>query len=350
MTTLWRVEGDKLVPTSGGRLDAERNLQDWIERDPSILDPDLMLIGREVETGFGRIDLLGINGDGWLQIIELKRGKTPREIVAQILDYASWVSKLTTSDVHRIAQEYESKKLQSANFAERFRVTFDKSLPETLNASHRMIAVASALDPSSKRIIEYLSEVHNVGINTAFFKVFSDGDRRYLAADWLLDQQEVVDRSEARTKAPWAGDWYANVGDGQSRSWEDMRKYDFLAAGGGRFYSGRLDQLSTGERVYAYQKQRGYVGYGVVMGEPVLAKEFLVDGKPLLEQQLIQPNLSHDQDDSELAEYVVPIAWKKTFPISEAKTFPGAFANQNIVCRLRDQATLDFLYKVFIAN
>jgi RecB family endonuclease NucS len=39
----------------------------------------------------GRIDLLCINGDGDIVIVELKRDKTPREITAQALDYASWV-------------------------------------------------------------------------------------------------------------------------------------------------------------------------------------------------------------------------------------------------------------------
>jgi hypothetical protein len=60
-----------------------------------------------------------------------------------------------------------------------------------------------------------------------------------------------------------------------------------------------------------------------------------------------QPGLGHDRDDEENAEYVVAMEWKKTFPLTEAKTFPGAFANQNIVCRLRDQQTLDFLQKTF---
>lgn len=78
-----------------------------------------------------------------------------------------------------------------------------------------------------------------------------------------------------------------------------------------------------------------------------MAKDHVVNGKPLLNLPLQAPNLGHTPDDEELAEYVVPIEWKKTYPLNEAKTFPGAFANQNIVCRLRDQATLDFLKEYF---
>jgi RecB family endonuclease NucS len=61
----------------------------------SVLVPDdsgLLAIGRQVRTVFGgRIDLLCINGDGDLVIVEPKCDKTPREITAQALDYASWV-------------------------------------------------------------------------------------------------------------------------------------------------------------------------------------------------------------------------------------------------------------------
>ena len=47
------------------------------------------MIGRQVDTAFGgRIDLLTIGAGGALSIVEMKRHKTPRDIVAQVLDYA----------------------------------------------------------------------------------------------------------------------------------------------------------------------------------------------------------------------------------------------------------------------
>jgi hypothetical protein len=46
-------------------------------------------------------------------------------------------------------------------------------------------------------------------------------------------------------------------------------------------------------------------------------------------------------------EYLVGVEWRKTLPLSEAKTFPGVFANQNIVCKLRDSATIDFFKGIF---
>jgi hypothetical protein len=126
-----------------------------------------------------------------------------------------------------------------------------------------------------------------------------------------------------------------------------MRRYGFLAAGGGRLYSGALGRLQVSDRVCAYQKGAGYVGYGQVTAAVVPVKEFLVSGGPLIAQDLYQKNIAHDANDPEMSEYAVGMDWKKTFPLDQAKTFTGVFANQNIVCKLRDPVTIDFLRKDF---
>jgi hypothetical protein len=343
MTSLFRVSGNELVPIGRGTLAAEKNLEDWIVNDPRLVGVDILTIGRQVTTeSGGRIDILGIDSEGDLVIVELKRNRTPREVVAQVLDYGSWIVSLNTKEVYELASRW-----LSVDFRKAFIERFGGPLPDVLNGNHSMVIVATELDPSSKRIIEYLAEHHGVSINTVFFSVFEEAGQTLIATDWLMDQAQVEERSQAKSKAPWLGDWYANVGDDWPRSWEDMRTYGFLSAGGGRTYSGPLDKLAIGDPVFAYQKQAGYVGYGTTTSSSVMAKDFAVGGVPLLEMNLAQPRLAHDKDDPERSEYVVGIKWHKTYPISEAKTFPGAFANQNVVCKLRDAATLEFLYKTF---
>ena len=75
---LWRVgDHDKLIEIGPKPLDLESRLQEWLERDISILDPGLLVIGRQVETDFGGlIDILCIDAEGELVIVELKRDKS----------------------------------------------------------------------------------------------------------------------------------------------------------------------------------------------------------------------------------------------------------------------------------
>ena len=348
MTRMWKVSGDSLTSISRTSLDNERRLEDWIEHDPMILGLDLLIIGRQVRTPYGGvIDLLALDEEGNTVVLELKRDRTPRETVAQIFDYASWVHAVTTREIHNQAQEYLGHKKPSTDLPNAFRDRFGSTLPEKLNSKQRLLIVASEFDDSSRRIVQYLATVYAVDINTAFFNCFRQGDQEFVTADWLMDEDDVRDRSEARTQAPWSGYWYVNVGDSDARSWEDCRRYGFLAAGGDPRYSDPLKKLEVGAQVFAYQKGFGYVGFGAVTTPAMMAKDFKTNADALLSLPLQQPNLAHDRENPERAEYVVGVEWKKTFPLSEAKTFSGVFANQNIVCKLRHPTTLQFLKQHF---
>lgn len=70
---------------------------------PQLLSDEWLLIGQQEDTGYcGRIDLLAVAPDGSLVLIELKRDRTPREVVAQALDYAGWVEGLAAQDTNSI--------------------------------------------------------------------------------------------------------------------------------------------------------------------------------------------------------------------------------------------------------
>ncbi len=342
---LWQVNGSNLSKIQRSRLDTEERLENWIAADPTIAGLDLLIIGRQVVTDYGgRVDLLGIDSEGNLAVLELKRDRTPREIVAQILDYASWVKDLSYQDVDKIASTYLKKPLSTA-FSERF----DDPLPEILNTSHSMVIIASELDDTSERIVQYLATEHDVNINAVFFSVYQVGDHELLGRAWLMDPEIVHERSVSRKQAPWSGYYFANVGEGEHRNWDDNRRYGFIGAGQGTFYSGRLQQLKPGDKIFAYIKQRGYVGYGEVTQRAVIISDFIAkeEDKPLLELDLKAPHPDDNIDDPDMAEWVVGVKWLKTFPREEAKTFKGVFANQNVVCKLRHPETVEFVKHEF---
>ena len=65
----------------------ERVLEDVLVCHPDMLLPDLQLVGRQTWTRVGNPDLLGIDAEGRLVIVELKRDKLTRKAVAQVLNY-----------------------------------------------------------------------------------------------------------------------------------------------------------------------------------------------------------------------------------------------------------------------
>jgi RecB family endonuclease NucS len=107
---IWRV-GDKPTALAPSSLKDEKLLENMIETDASILAEEWLIIGRQVQTAFGGfVDLLAIAPDGSLVVIELKRHKTPRDVVAQVIDYASWVEGLTADEISGIYENYSKGK------------------------------------------------------------------------------------------------------------------------------------------------------------------------------------------------------------------------------------------------
>jgi hypothetical protein len=342
---LWRVQGTSLQEIKSDILDDEQRLEDWIVADPSILGTDLLLIGRQVSTANrGRIDLLAINPDANLVVLELKRDMTPREVVAQALDYASWVKELSYEDIENISQGFLKKPLREA-----FSEQFGFAMPQVVNSDHSIIILASQLDDSSERIVEYLAEQYNVPINVLFFTFFNSKEGEFLARAWLKDPEELQEHAQSKKQAPWSGFYYVNVGENECRNWDDCRKYGFLTAGQGVKASYAMKKLKEGDLVFAYMKNLGYVGFGKVTKPAVMARDFVVEkeNKKLLDLPLKATDMAENKDDPDMAEWPVGIEWKITFNREDAKTFHKIFANQNIVCLLRDTATVDFLKKEF---
>ena len=127
------------------------------------------------------------------------------------------------------------------------------------------------------------------------------------------------------------------------------KEYGYIGAGQGEKYSRPLRRLAAGDRLFAYMKGLGYVGYGEVTMEAARVGEFVVEsaGKPLLELPLRAPRVAENKDSPDLSEWAVGVRWLKAYPREQARTFKGVFANQNVVCKLRDAKTLAFLRSEF---
>ena len=207
---LWRIEEDRPRPLVAAGIDEEKRLESILADDIKILGlGPLMLLGRQVLTDHGaRVDLLALDEGGTLYVIELKRARTPREVVAQVLDYGSWARGLSAESLARI---FESGPFaHSRTFHTAFADQFDGAPPETINENHRLVIVASQLDDSTQRIVEYLLEDYGVPINAVFFRYFRDGESEYLGRSWLKDPDVAEERARSKETKRTPGEWNGN--------------------------------------------------------------------------------------------------------------------------------------------
>ncbi|MER2535243.1 MAG: hypothetical protein ABTQ31_08765, partial [Rhizobiaceae bacterium] len=68
-------------------------------------------------------------------LIELKRDKTPRDVVAQSLDYVSSVEKLRADDIAAIYGRFAPSRNLGEDFQQRFGLALDE---DSLNESHQI--------------------------------------------------------------------------------------------------------------------------------------------------------------------------------------------------------------------
>ena len=108
-----------------------------------------------------------------------------------------------------------------------------------------------------------------------------------------------------------------------------------------------LDQLSAGHEIFSYQMGSGFLGYERMSQEKMPAAEFVVDGSRRLTDVLTRPHVTRRAEVPEQAAHVVGIDWIETVAVADARTFLGIFSNQNVVCKLRHPATVEFLLEEF---
>lgn len=135
----------------------------------------------------------------------------------------------------------------------------------------------------------------------------------------------------------WNREFYANFGQGESRSWDEARTYGFISAGGGTWCSNTLQLLYPSARIWVNIPGSGFVGVGRVKGTAQPAAEFHVTtpegDRPALD--VLTNGNYHRQflADPEQCEYFVPIEWLEAVPIAKAISEKGLFRNQNTVCK-----------------
>jgi hypothetical protein len=351
---IWNVTNGQPSRINYSAIDSEMKLEDILVKGLDILSEDLMLLGRQIQTSYGKfIDMLGIDVEGKLTIVELKKHRTPRDVVAQAIDYASWVQNLSYDEVKEIFEKQNA----GVKFESAFSEKFDIQPPEKVNQEHDMIVVCAELDPETERIINYLSDNHSVPINAVFFRYFQTAGQEFLSRNWLIDPSEAVERSSqsriASKSEPWNGrDFVVNIDvENGLSTWIDSIKYGFVSAGGGRWYINSLNSLFPGARVFAMIPGKGYIGVGTVVETVVPVKDFKVydngEEKPILSVPLHAEWINNLSDEPAKCEHLVRVEWIKTVPEDQAFWEKGMRANQNSAFKLRSKFTLTKLTNFF---
>lgn len=191
MSFLYRINRELVANTihcKEGEV-LEKEIEELLHKNSElVLGEKILYIGRQLKTATGKIiDLLAVDPSGQLIVIELKRGYAPRDILAQVLEYSSWLRKLSEREIENIAKNYFDKNnIPYRNLIDAFTKFFQHEPEVRIGDEIVNVLFAQEFPPDLINSTEYLRD-KGLNIECMRFDLFGiDEEEKFLLVQKLF--------------------------------------------------------------------------------------------------------------------------------------------------------------------
>jgi len=198
-------ENGKMVPYKEIRFkdeNRESDLESLLENNPEYFfeNSKILVIGRQITTNLNSfIDLLGIDNSGNTIVVELKRNKTPRETIAQLLEYASFIENLDYSQLNDIYHNYSGEDISLEDYHQQY---FQNEADEkvSFNKFSKLVIVAQEITKEIKQTAQYLRK-KGLDLYCLEFKYFTTkSGEKIISSDVVVGEEEFL-RQQIESKS-----------------------------------------------------------------------------------------------------------------------------------------------------
>jgi hypothetical protein len=193
----------------------EKTLESWLEKNPESIveDSSLLMIGRQVATNLGSyIDLLAVDKEGNIAILELKRDKTPRDTIAQALEYAGWVEGLEYEALEQIFRDYLDNDTMSLLEYHRGYFKLEESNGISFNKEQRIVIVGYDISPEIRQSAVFLRKkgIRTTCVEFNYFK--NSATEQLMTVDIVVGKEPTIkgrvqtERRQPTTKQKFLND------------------------------------------------------------------------------------------------------------------------------------------------
>jgi hypothetical protein len=170
----------------------EQDLEILLENNPEYFfeTSNVLIIGRQVTTNLNSfIDLLGIDKNGNTIIIELKRDRTPRDTVAQILEYASFIENLDYNQLNEIFKNYFGDVVELEDYHQQF---FKNNENDAVSFNKQLILLIVAQNITKEiKLTAIFLRKNGININCLEFKYFqTKSGEKIITSDYVIGDEE----------------------------------------------------------------------------------------------------------------------------------------------------------------
>ena len=159
------------------------DLQEWVRENPEILGDGVYIVTFEFDAWWSRrgreadrLDLLGLDQDGYLVLAELKRGLAPDTVDMQAVKYAAFASRFTVQALAERHAEYLTKVggelIAEDEARDRLEAHVGGELDPALLRRPRIVLVAERFPPQVTASAVWLTEM-GMDVSLVEFKAYS---------------------------------------------------------------------------------------------------------------------------------------------------------------------------------
>ena len=200
----------------------EENLHRLIEKNPKlvVLEQEdgsrlpTAVIGSRMRLPSGEeLDLLLMDAQGTLTLVELKRGRTAREVIAQILSYAADLNLMTCEELEQCVREntrYDSLEEVVEKLREEEADSDDFDIDEVSGRIEeclkgkklQLLIVSYEVDEETKKIARFLRETYGMKIWCVEFDYFKNEEYEFFVPETIgvEDVKQIASKEPSSTK------------------------------------------------------------------------------------------------------------------------------------------------------
>ena len=133
-------------------------------------------------------------------VVELKRDRTPRDVIAQALEYAAFAACLDVEKLEGILGEYRPD--DPLGLAERHREYFGQSEAVAFNKDQRIVIIGQQVTPEIRQTALFLGAkgIQVICVEFSFFQAAGGG--RLLSQEIVVGGEQAKPRGRPRRTAP----------------------------------------------------------------------------------------------------------------------------------------------------
>ena len=199
---LWHaVRGSQPTRLLEESVPLEKDLENWIFEDPTLISPSLQRVRRQVPLGNKFMDLLAIEEPGVWVVCELKKTPLYRDSLVQAIDYVTRLDLLSLEQLRKLVMD------SSAQHSERTLKLIEKALDREANGEDRNIRVVLAgigVREDLQHMVNYLTKKFSFPVSICTFAAVSaPGDDQGIILMRDISEDTAVDVIEGASSVDY---------------------------------------------------------------------------------------------------------------------------------------------------